>query len=59
MTESSARIALAELAQGRTQDEYIALVWAQRYPNSSSAASPSWPFKHSCGEQFSKLRKIK
>ena len=62
MTESSARIALAELAQGRTQDEYIALVWAQRYPNSSSssAASPGWPFKHSEGiEQPSKLRKIK
>jgi hypothetical protein len=58
--ESSARIALAELAQGRTQDEYIALVWAQRYPNSSSAASTGWPFKHSEGiEQPSKLRKIK
>ena len=57
--ESSARIALAELAQGRTQDEYIALVWAQRYPSSSFAASPGWPFKHSCGEVPSKLRKIK
>jgi len=58
--ESSARIALAELAQGRTQDEYIALVWAQRYPHPSPAASTGWPFKPSCGiEQPSKLRKVK
>jgi len=60
MIESSARIALAELAQGRTRDEYIALVWAQRYPSSSSAASTGWPFKSSAGvEQPSKLRKVK
>ena len=58
--ETSARIALAELAQGRTQDEYIALVWAQRYPHPSPAASTGWPFKPSCGvEQPRKLRKIK
>ena len=57
--ETSARIALAELAQGRTQDEYIALVWSQRYPHASPAASTGWPFKHSTGVvQPSKLRKI-
>ena len=60
MTESSARIALAELAEGRTQDDYISLVWAQRYPHPSPASSSGWPFKPSCGvEQPSKLRKVK
>ena len=60
MIESSARIALAELAEGRTQDDYVSLVWAQRYPHPSPASSTGWPFKPSCGvEQPSKLRKIK
>jgi len=59
MIEASAREALAEMAEGRTQDEYIALVWSQRYPNASPDASKGWPFKHSEGvEEPSKLRKI-
>ena len=58
--ESSAREALAEMAQGRTQDEYIALVWSQRYPTPSPAASTGWPYQASAGlSQPSKLRKIK
>ena len=58
--ESSARIALAELAEGRTQDDYVSLVWAQRYPHPSPAASTGWPFKHSTGViEQSKLRKVK
>ena len=60
MTESSARIALSELADGRTLDDYVSLVWAQRYPHPSPASSSGWPFKPSCGvEQPSKLRKVK
>ena len=60
MIESSARAALAEMAHGRTQDEYIALVWAQRYPHPSPAASTGWPVKHSTGViEQSKLRKVK
>jgi hypothetical protein len=31
--ETSAREALAEMRQGRSTDEYIALVWASRYPH--------------------------
>ena len=59
MIESSACEALAEMAQGRTQEEYIALVWSLRYPSPSPAASKGWPFKHSEGvEEPSKLRKI-
>ena len=59
MHESS-RAALAEMAQGRTQDEYIALVWASRYPHASPAASGGWPYRASAGiEQPSKLRKVK
>ena len=58
--ESTARAALAELAEGRTLEDYITLVWAQRYPHPSPAASTGWPFKHSTGiEQPSKLRKVK
>lgn len=43
--ESSARQALAELGYNRTIDEYIALVWAQRYPSPSPPSSAGWPFK--------------
>ena len=59
MIESSARAALAEMAHGRTQDEYIALVWAQRYPHKSPPASNGWPYRASVGLVESKLRKIK
>ena len=60
LTDNNARAALAEMAQGRTQDDYISLVWAQRYPHPSPAASTGWPVKPSCGvEQPSKLRKVK
>ena len=59
MHETS-RAALAEMAQGRTQDEYIALVWASRYPHTMPASSPGWPYAPSAGvEQPSKLRKVK
>ena len=59
MIESSAREALAEMAQGRTQDEYVALVWSQRYPSPSPAASNGWPYTPGTGlVQQSKLRKI-
>jgi hypothetical protein len=59
MHETS-RAALAEMAQGRTQDEYIALVWASRYPHPMPASSPGWPYAPSAGvEQPSKLRKVK
>ena len=60
MLETSAREALAEMRQGRTQDEYIALVWASRYPHPMPASSPVWPYTQSAGvEQPSKLRKVK
>ena len=59
MHETS-RAALAEMAQGRTQDEYISLVWASRYPHPMPASSPGWPYAPSAGvEQPSKLRKVK
>ena len=58
--ETSAREALAEMRQGRTQDEYIALVWASRYPHPLPASSLDWPYQASAGiEQPSKLRKVK
>ena len=58
--ETSAREALAEMAQGRTLDEYIELVWASRYPHPMPPSSPAWPYRSSAGiEQPSKLRKIK
>jgi hypothetical protein len=61
LTDNDARAALAEMAQGRTQDEYVALVWAQRYPHPSPAASTGWPYLPTAGlvEMPSKLRKIK
>ena len=59
MHETS-RAALAEMAQGRTQADYIALIWAQRYPHPMPASSPGWPYAPSAGiEQPSKLRKVK
>ena len=58
--ETSAREALAEMRQGRTQDEYIALVWASRYPHPMPPSSLAWPCTPSAGvEHPSKLRKIK
>jgi len=41
-----ARETLAALAQQcRTIEEYTALVWAQRYPHPTPAASTGWPVK--------------
>jgi hypothetical protein len=58
--ETSAREALAEMRQGRTEAEYLALVWASRYPHPMPAASQGWPYKASAGiEQPCKLRKVK
>jgi hypothetical protein len=48
------------MAQGRTPADYIALIWSQRYPHPSPAASGGWPFKPSVGiDMFSNIRKIK
>lgn len=58
--ETSAREALAEMRQGRSIEEYIALVWASRYAHPMPASSPGWPYRASAGiEQPSKLRKVK
>jgi len=58
--ERDARETLAEMRQGRSTDEYIALVWASRYPHPMPAASGGWPYRASAGiEQPSKLRKVK
>lgn len=59
--ETSAREALAEMRQGRTEAEYLALVWASRYPHPSPAASGGWPYMPTAGlvEMPSKVRKIK
>ena len=56
--ETSAREALAEMAQGRTRDEYIDLIWAQR-AQVSRASSDGWPYRPSVGLVESKLRAIK
>ena len=58
--ETSAREALSELAENRTAQEYITLIWAARYPSPSPPASTGWPYQASAGiMQPSKLRKIK
>jgi hypothetical protein len=58
--ETIAREALAEMRQGRTEAEYLALVWASRYPHPMSPSSPGWPYTQCAGvEQPSKLRKVK
>ena len=59
--ESSAREALFELAENRTAEEYITLIWAARYPSPSPPASTGWPYQASAGlvPQLSKIRKIK
>lgn len=60
MIDSSARAALLELAEiSKTQEDYITLVWAQRYPHKSPAASDGWPYRPNVGLVESKLRKIK
>ena len=56
--ESSARLALAELAEGRTLEEYITLVWAQRYAIPSPHSSNGWPFKRDNG-RVAKLKAVK
>lgn len=53
--ESSARQALAELAYGKTLEEYIALVWAQRYPSPNPPSSNGWPVRR----KIFKLTRIK
>jgi len=58
--ERDAREALAEMRRGRTQADYIALIWASRYPHPMPPSSPGWPYRASAGvEQPSKLRKVK
>ena len=58
--ETSAREALSELAENRTAQEYITLIWASRYPTPSPASSTGWPYQSSAGlVQLSKIRKIK
>ena len=61
ITNNDAREALAEMRQGRSTEEYIALVWASRYPHPMPAASGGWPYQPSAGlvEMPSKVRKIK
>ena len=61
ITNNDAREALAEMRQGRSTEEYIALVWASRYPHPMPAASGGWPYTASAGlvEMPSKVRKIK
>lgn len=61
MSHETSRAALAEMAQGRTQEDYIALIWSQRYPHPSPAASTGWPYLPTSGlvEMPSKVRKIK
>jgi hypothetical protein len=51
----------ANMRQGRSTKEYIALVWASRYPHPMPAASGGWPYQPSVGlvEMTSKVRKIK
>lgn len=59
--DKDARRILAELAEGcATQQDYVDMIWAQRYTQPSPAASVGWPYKASAGVvQQSKLRKVK
>lgn len=58
--DKDARAILAELAEGRSQEAYIDLIWAQRYPKPSHAPSNGWPYRSQAGFiQTSKLRKVK
>ena len=44
--ELTARETLMELARSHTLDEYISMLWAQRYPHISPTASQTgWPVK--------------
>ena len=59
--DKDARRILAELAEGcATQQDYVDMIWAQRYTQPSPAASTGWPYKASKGVILeSKLRKVK
>ena len=44
--ELTARETLMELARSHTPAEYVSMIWAQRYPHTSPAPSPTgWPVK--------------
>lgn len=43
--DRDAREILAEIAHGKTGDEYINMIWALRCPCSFSGASSGWPYK--------------
>ena len=44
--ELTARETLMELARSHTLNEYISMIWAQRYPHPTPASSQTgWPVK--------------
>jgi hypothetical protein len=59
--DKDARRILAELAESCVSpQDYVDMIWAQRYTQPSPPASTGWPYRASAGlEQPSKLRKVK
>lgn len=43
--DKDAREILAELACGKTEDEYREMIWALRYPQPFPKAGSGWPYK--------------
>ena len=58
-TDHDARAILQAMQEGRTEAEYIEMIWSSRYPTPSPPASDGWPYRASTGVTESKLRKIK
>jgi hypothetical protein len=58
-TDHDARAILQAMQEGRTEAEFIEMIWSSRYPTPSLQASDGWPYRTSTGVTESKLRKIK
>jgi len=57
--DHDARAILQAMQEGRTEAEFIEMIWSSRYPIPILQASAGWPYKASTGVTESKLRKIK
>ena len=58
--DRDARRILAELAEGcATQQDYVDMIWAQRYTQPNPAESVGWPYRRNGEKIQSKLRRVK
>lgn len=57
--EKDAVEVLRELRSGHTQDDYIELMWLQRYPKAPARSNPGWPYRNASELPTKHMRIVK